>query len=370
MDRVLSLSIACWIAVGTAAAQPGLVRQIKVVTDKAPDCSSLASIVRTVTRGCTTNDEKAVAIYNAGRLLWYHRAYPGERGGIAALKMINVYGWSLCGGQHTVLAALWRAAGWDWRYIGWRGHTTVECRYDDTWHYFDTFLKFYTWKPDPAAPGGRTVASQADILADPGLITRNLIFDNPRRVWYFKDNRFEIINDKANWVAPAFFVCGDTPDGVVKGVQTTSVGKANVKFGHMGLKFNEDGYSTDVNLGPGYSLELMWKAIDGAHWYHWQSGRTYVPGHTCGDKDYRNCPAIGPILEPYRYLNERGARTFASGYLRFTPDLTSAAFRSALAAEENVAWSKGQLVPADRGRGEEPPGPTRFQIGIPLYPGD
>ncbi|MFQ5808116.1 MAG: hypothetical protein ACE5JM_00740 [Armatimonadota bacterium] len=330
-----------------APAAAGMVKQIKIVTDKAPDCSSLKSTVDTVTRGCKTNDEKAIAIYNAGRLLWYHRAYPGEEGGIAALKMINVYGWSLCGGQHTVLAALWRAAGWDWRYIGWKGHTTVECRYDDQWHYFDTFLKVYTWKPDPNAPGGRTVASQADIRENPGLITENFVYDQPRRVWYPHDNRFEIINDKANWVAPAFFVCGDTPEGVVEGVKDTRAGETSVKFGHMGLKMDEDGYSTDVNLGPGYSLELMWKHIDDAHWYHWRTGRKYVPGHTCGDKDYRNCPAIGPILEPYRYLDERGARTFSSGYLRYAPDLASDAFLSALAGKQNVQWSKGQIAPAD-----------------------
>ena len=322
----------------------GFVKRIKVVADKAPDCSSMKSIVDTVTRGCKTNDEKAVAIYNAGRLLWYHHQYPGEKGGIAALKMINVYGWSLCGGQHTVLAAMWREAGWDWRYIGWRGHTTVECRYDDEWHYFDTFLKVYAWKPDPNAPGGRTVASQADIKQDPGLINRQFALDKPRHVWYTKDNRFETVNDEANWVAPAFFVCGDTPGGVVSGVRTTSVGGTSVKFGHMGLKFADDGYNTHVDLAPGYSLELMWRHVEGAHWFR---GRKYTPRHSCGDKEYRNCPAIGPVLEPYRYLDSRGARTFSNGRLRFAPDLRSNAFLSSLAASENVKWSAGRIEPAD-----------------------
>ena len=32
------------------------------------------------------------------------------------MKLINVYGWSLCGGLHTVQAALWREMGWPWRY--------------------------------------------------------------------------------------------------------------------------------------------------------------------------------------------------------------------------------------------------------------
>jgi hypothetical protein len=229
MNARAALSIVCGCMLGMAATvfaaeegtappatNPGWVRQIKGLADKAPDCSSLEAIVRTATRGFTTNDEKTSAIYNAGRRLRYHRAYPGEKGGICALKMTNVYGWSLCGGQHTVLAALRRAAGWGWGSIGWRGQTTVECRYDGAWHHFDTFLKCYTRRPEPGAPGGRTVASQADIRANPGLITDRFVLDQARRVWYFEDNRFEIFDDTANGVAPAFFVCGDTPEGVVQ----------------------------------------------------------------------------------------------------------------------------------------------------------
>jgi len=329
------------------APPPGAVRRIKVVADKAPDCSSLKSIVATVTRGCKTNDEKAIAIYNAARLFYYHRQYPAERGGIAALKLINVYGWSLCGGQHTVLAALWRQAGFKWRYVGWRrpGHTTVEAFYDGQWHYFDTFLKFYTWKTDPNAPGGRTVANQADIKADPALVTERLVLDKGRRVYYHAGNRFEVINDKANWTAPAFLLCGDQPKGILTGVNSNRV--AGSGTGWMGIKFDEDGYTTDVDLGPGASLTLLWDAIEGAHWWN---GRKYVPVHGCGDKDYRNCPALGPVLEPYRSLHPRGARTFASGHLVFRPDLAHDAFLASLAGKDNVKWSKGQLAPADPAR--------------------
>jgi len=323
---------------------PGFVRQIKVVADKAPDCSSLKSIVATVTRGCKTNDEKAIAIYNAARLFYYHRQYPAEKGGIPALKLINVYGWSLCGGQHTVLAALWRQAGFKWRYVGWSrpGHTTVEAFYDGQWHYFDTFLKFYTWKTDPNAPGGRTVANQADIKADPTLVTKQLVLDKGRRVYYHAGNRFEVIGEAANWTAPAFLVCGDAPGGILTGVNSNRV--AGSGTGWMGIKFDEDGYTTDVDLGPGFCLTLRWDAIDGAHWWN---GRKYVPEHGCGDKDYRNCPAIGPILEPYRSAHPRGARTFASGHLVFQPDLANDAFLTSLAGKDNVKWSKGRLAPAD-----------------------
>ena len=86
-------------------------------------------------------------------LTHYHQGYPGEKGGLGALKEINVYGWSLCGGLHTVQAALWREIGWPWRFVGWNnpGHTTVEAQYDGRWHYLDVFLRYYTWIPDANA---------------------------------------------------------------------------------------------------------------------------------------------------------------------------------------------------------------------------
>jgi len=325
---------------------PGQVRQIKVVADKAPDCSSLKSMVESVTRGCRTNDEKAIAIYNFQQLVNYHQGYPAEKGGVGALKEINVYGWSLCGGLHTVEAALWREMGWKWRYVGWSdpGHTTVEAEYDGRWHYLDTFLKFYAWTPDPKAPGGRTIASQADIKADPTLVTRGLVFDRSRAVYYHSGNRFENIGGKANWRAPALLTCGDGPQAILSGIKT------NVQSGSptdwAGIAFDSPNYSTDVNLAPGYSLDLTWDGIEGSQWW---SGRRYVPGHSCGDKDYRNSPVIGPIFEPYRTKNGY-RRAHSNGTLLFAPDFANAAFLSGLAAKDNVKLADGKLVPVDAAR--------------------
>ncbi|MCA9269719.1 MAG: hypothetical protein KDA41_14665, partial [Planctomycetales bacterium] len=192
-----------------AAADPappaGTVRNIKVLPDKAPDCSSLRAIVETVTRDCKTNDERAIALYNFMRLTHYHRAYPSEPGGIPVLKEINCYGWSLCGGLHAEQSALWREMGWNWRFVGWPGHTTVEAFYDERWHYLDVFLKFYAWMPDPKDPSRRTIAGQDDLAADPQkLVLDAFVLDPSRRVVYAKGNEFDLFGDKANWQAPAF----------------------------------------------------------------------------------------------------------------------------------------------------------------------
>src|SRR5512136_549451 len=198
------------------ARPPALVPQIKVLPDQAPDCTSLKSIAESVTRGCRNNDERAIAIYNFMQLTHYHRQYPSEPGGLPVLKEIHCYGWSLCGGLHAEQSALWRQLGWDWRFVGWDGHTTVEANYDGRWHYVDVFLKFYAWKPDPAAPGGRTIAGEDELTSNSEELIKNaFVLDQARKCVYAKNNQFGRCGNKVYWQAPAFLCCGDELDGVI-----------------------------------------------------------------------------------------------------------------------------------------------------------
>lgn len=120
------------VPAATAAAQ---VARIKVQPDLAPDCSSLKAIAESVTRGCKTNDAKAIAICNFALLTHYRQPEAAEPGGIPAIKEINNDGWCVCGAAHSVMSAVWRQLGWGWRFVCWPGHATVEARYDDRWHY-------------------------------------------------------------------------------------------------------------------------------------------------------------------------------------------------------------------------------------------
>lgn len=296
-----------------------LVHQIKITTDKAPDTSSLKSIAESVTKGLTTNDEKAIAIYNYLIYNNYHFQYPSEAGGVAALKVLNVYGWSLCGGLHSIQSSLWREMGWKWRFIGWDGHTTVEAFYDDKWHYFDVFSKFYCWRDDPTAPGGRTVASQDDIGKNPDIVLQGLVFDSGREVYYAKGNEFKNINGKANWTAPVFLPCKDDPKYIV-----TECKKPRSNNGSptdwAGIKFNEDGYSTDVNLPTGMSLDMLWSKIDGSHW--WFPDRKRLAKHSCSERDFRNSPSCGLLIEPYRQVYKQEGRSFSSGRFAFKPTIS------------------------------------------------
>ena len=329
----------------SAAHAPGLVSQVKVLPDKAPDCSSLRSIVETVTRGCKTNDERAVAIYNFMQLTHYHRAYPSEPGGLPVLKEINCYGWSLCGGLHAEQSALWRELGWEWRFVGWQGHTTVEANYDGKWHYLDVFLKFYAWMPDPHAPGGRTIAGEDDLNQNAGtLIKGAFVLDQARKCVYAKNNKFARYGDHVNWQAPSFLSCGDEIDGVIGGLKTHH--RAGRAEGWGGIQHATGSYSADVSLAPGFSLTNTWDAVDGA-WY-W-AGSKIPPAHTCGGhKDTRNDPGIGFVLEPY--VKSKPARSYANGRLAFTPDFSNDAFLKSFVSAENVRYANQSLLPAESGK--------------------
>jgi hypothetical protein len=243
------------------------------------------------------------------------------------------------------MAALWEAGGYKWRYRGWSrpGHTTVEVFYGGRWHYLDTFLKFYAWTPDAQAPGGRTIASQEDLRANPALVSDAFIMDHARKVCYQKNNRLDYAGDAVNWTAPAFMVCGDTLEGVLSGVNSSR--DAGSPRGWGGIRFDDPSYSTDVDLGVGYALTLNWSKVHDAFYFR---GRDKGPYHSCGDKDYRNCPAVGPLLEPYRELGH--ARTWSNGTLTFKPDLGNEAIVSSFAEIDNAAWRDGALRPADGSR--------------------
>ncbi len=323
-----------------AADDPGVkrVQGIKVLPDKAPDCSSLQSIVETVTRDCKTNDERAIAIYNFMRLTHYHRAYPSEPGGIPVLKEINCYGWSLCGGLHAEESALWREMGWDWRFVGWPGHTTVEAFYDGRWHYLDVFLKFYAWMPDPKDPSRRTIAGEDDLAANPQqLLLDAFVIDPARNVAYAKGNEFEMFGEKANWQAPAFLVCGDDLQGVLDGVRHKN--RVGPEPGWGGMRHATGDYSADVNLAPGFSLTNTWDKAEGA-WY-WADSQV-APCHTCGDKEIRNSPEKGPIAEPY-LGPDWNCESYANGQIDFRPDLQHPDCVRSFDAVENVELSEREF---------------------------
>ena len=291
-------------------------RNIRIVSDRCPDFYSTKTMVQSVTKGLKTDREKVIAIYDLMRSMVYHWQYPAEKGRhVGTLKLLNVYGWTLCGGQASCLITMYQDLGYETHYRGWSspGHTTMEVKYGGKWHWVDTFLKLIPFKPNGE------IAGQEEIKADPSIVLR-LQYDSSRQICWYPEDMPRDDWDAARWRrAHPMLLCRDSKEGCVQGCRNSRV----TGWGGTGTR-DRDGYKTDVDLRPGMSLKLRWEADPGG----WYTARNRKPGHSCGTRDFRNDPIIGPKLEPY------GRRTWANGDLVFEPDL-----------------SKGRAVGFDRASG-------------------
>ncbi len=278
------------------------VNGFKVTTDQTIDASSLQTIVQQVVArsGAKTNDEKAIAIYEYLHHTIFHWAYPAEPAPqtVGPLKVLNVYGWSLCGGEHAILKALYEAAGWEGRYVLWPGHETIEVKYDGRWHYFDVFLKCYYWSKD------RThVVSQEEIANDPSIVLNAL-----------KEGR----------AARQNLICGDLAEDVVKGCQHRQVVSTKLTGNPIPLGNNLEGwspisesdgnYSPSLELPAGARLRLDWKSEPNGY-----AINGLAPQHSCLMKDILSDNVLGPIAEHY------GPRNWSNGHFIYAPDFSQPA---------------------------------------------
>jgi hypothetical protein len=281
---IAALSLALVLLASPALADT---KGVKVTTDRTVDASSLESIVKDVfaRSGAKTDDEKAIAIYEYLHRTIFHWAYPTEAApqSVGPLKIINVYGWGLCGGQHTVLKALYETAGWKCRYVGWPGHTTIEVEYGGRWHYYDVFLKCWYWSKDRSH-----VVSQEEIANDPSIVLDAV-----------KDGR----------AAKENLCCGDEPQGVVEGCKARNV--VGDSKGWASVTWRDEHYSPSLNLPSGASLRLDWKADPNGFAI---TGK--APQHSCSTKDFREDKVLGPVLEHY------GTRNWSDGQYAYSPDFS------------------------------------------------
>jgi len=281
---VPALGLLTLLAPGPVAAE---VRGFRVTTDRTVDSGSLASIVagafeRSAAR---TDDERAIALYEYLHATIFHRQYPTEPApqSVGPLKVIHAYGWSLCGGEHTVLKALFETAGWECRYVGWDGHTTVEVRYGGRWHYFDVFLKCYFWSRDRSH-----VVSQEEIADDPSIALDAV-----------RDGR----------AARQHLCCGDPIADVVAGCKGRKV--VGDSDGWGSVTGRDRGYSPALRLPAGGSLRLDWKAEPGGF-----AAEGDPPHHTCGTRDLVDDRVLGPVAEHY------GPRSWSDGQFVYAPDFS------------------------------------------------
>ncbi|MDP6041347.1 MAG: hypothetical protein QGG64_22560, partial [Candidatus Latescibacteria bacterium] len=134
------------------------------------DWRTVASIVAGVVNEEMSESEKALALWTFQRHHRFH-ASPYDRDNGNVVKMLNVYGYTLCGDDSYALADLWREAGLRVRAGHPIGHSTTEVFYDGMWHLLDGDEHVICLMRD-----NQTIAGEEEIVADHDVMKRTHVY--------------------------------------------------------------------------------------------------------------------------------------------------------------------------------------------------
>ncbi|MBT4503367.1 MAG: transglutaminase domain-containing protein, partial [Gemmatimonadetes bacterium] len=133
------------------------------------DWSSTERMAAEITRGCTTDEEKAFAIWRWVRGKRFQRS-ASDRSSLHPVRLFNVYGYGICGHTAAAMKALGLAAGVPTRVHEIWGHTISEFFWDDAWHVLDGNGQVFYPKRD-----NRTLASVDEVGDDPWISERSTL---------------------------------------------------------------------------------------------------------------------------------------------------------------------------------------------------
>src|SRR5438132_6958483 len=136
-----------------AAARGARLNNLKVLSDKIDDVTTVENILKSFVKPGMTDEERSKAIWTAAVEYRHQTAPPNEF--LAAdweahdpVKLFNVYGYCMCCCASSIIESLNRADGRDARGRILTGHSVPEVFYGGAWHMFDTSLLAYFPKPD------------------------------------------------------------------------------------------------------------------------------------------------------------------------------------------------------------------------------
>ncbi|HHN46880.1 MAG TPA: hypothetical protein ENN09_05505 [Planctomycetes bacterium] len=168
------LLIGSWGEFAMAAGQEGVlpgrpgavsyVNNIKVLSDKVEDVSTIEALLGWAVKPGMTDREKGLALWEAA-VKFRHQDSPSSEwveseGNVCdPIKLFNVYGYNMCNGSAAVITALGRAAGLQARGRIITAHSVAELFWDGKWHLLDASLINYFFNKDG------DVASVDEIIA-------------------------------------------------------------------------------------------------------------------------------------------------------------------------------------------------------------
>ena len=190
---------------------------------------SLQGILDEILEDGMTEAGKARAIWEFARRHRYHTT-TGDDEVKDTVKMLNVYGYTLCWDEAYTVANLWQAAGLRIRRGIPHGHCTTEVWFDGGWHLLDSDEHLLVLGRD-----NRTILSETDLAADHDLMKRSHCY------------------------------------GILSAEARASSERAAALFTHTGPHAGErpfiGGHTMDVTLRPGEALEWRWDQCGKYHGY-------------------------------------------------------------------------------------------------------
>lgn len=151
----------------------------RVVGRNRPDYHCVRSLLEFPAFKGKTGESLALALYDhftSRQDGTYHFWAPDENAGTPSVrgavcdpvKLLNAYGWAICGQSAAMMFELYRTAGLKARIFHAPGHVLAEVFYDERWHVFD--IDMWTWFRTPDG----YIAGAFELAANP----QQLIVDN------------------------------------------------------------------------------------------------------------------------------------------------------------------------------------------------
>jgi hypothetical protein len=165
-SRILSAAVAAALFQGaTAFGETAIVSNIKVLSDKVEDVSSLDAWQKSVIKPEMKDAEKALAAWETA-VKFRHHDVPDPREYLHSdpivydpIKLFNVYGYCTGKGAQPAFLQLVRHLGYPARNMSIFRFGVPEVQYDNAWHMYDVGMINYFPKPDGA------VASVEELVA-------------------------------------------------------------------------------------------------------------------------------------------------------------------------------------------------------------
>jgi hypothetical protein len=306
------------------AAEPvGVVANIKVLSDKVEDVSSVEAWKRSYIKDGMSDQDKALAIWKTVTKFRFQTYPPCEGiesdGGHVhdAIKMFNVYGYCQCCCSAACVEYLGRCVGMETR--GWsiNTHSVAEVKYGGTWHMLDgAYMEYWLngqgqiasveeinravmdwYKANPAARGK---AAEYGPAKGPPLMSRND---------FFEQNHLSLAGPWA---------------GAMHAFEFEKAGVMNNAYAQ--------GYRVNIQLREGERLVRNWS----------NKGLEINPG---------GAECMGPVDKPIQAaLGDRAPLRIGNGTHEYTVPLASGeAFRQGVLEAVNVACAAEEAVVGNGG---------------------